>query len=94
MAEERQAPDPTRRLLRVFGVKVTDYEERMAGILERAGSTSSADELVDLAKEALELTSDLNERLRDITSHVLATQSRVLGELRAAVERAAEPERS
>lgn len=89
MAEERQAPDPTRKLLRVFGVKVTDYEERMAAILGQAGATTSADELADLAKEALTLTADLNERLRDMTNHVLATQSRLLGELRAALERTA-----
>ena len=33
--EEKRPMDLTRRLLRVFGVKVTEYEERTAALLER-----------------------------------------------------------
>ena len=83
--EEKRPMDPTRRLLRVFGVKVTDYEERTAALLERAVATTQPDDLLQLAAEAIDLTVDLNARLRDITNHVLDTQARVLTELHAAI---------
>jgi hypothetical protein len=84
--EERRPMDPTRRLLRVFGVKVTDYEERTAALLERAAAATQHDEMLQLAAEAIDLTVDLNARLRDVTNHVLDTQARVLTELRAAID--------
>ncbi len=89
MQEERRPLDPTRRMLKIFGVKVTDYEERVAGILERASATSPADanELLRLAMEAIELTANLNAHVRDMNNHVLDTQSRVLSELRATLAR-------
>lgn len=80
MDEPRREPDPTRKLLKIFGVKVTDYEERSRGLLERAAGASGEDRTALLA-EALELTADLNRWLREITSHVLETQTRVLSEL-------------
>ncbi|MCC6178401.1 MAG: hypothetical protein IT305_24105 [Chloroflexi bacterium] len=79
--EEKRPMDPTRRLLRVFGVTVTEYEERTTALLERASATTEPSDLLELATEALRLTADLNARLRDATDHVLATQSRVLTEL-------------
>jgi DNA replication initiation complex subunit (GINS family) len=84
--EEKRPMDPTRRLLRVFGVKVTDYEERTAALVERAAAATSRDEVLRLAAEAFDLTADLNARLRDVTAHVLDTQARVLTELRAAID--------
>ncbi len=80
MEEPRREPDPTRKLLKIFGVKVTDYEERSRGLLERAATASGEDRTALLA-EALELTADMNQWLREITSHVLATEMRVLAEL-------------
>ena len=89
MQEERRPLDPTRRMLKIFGVKVTDYEERVAGILERASATPLADagELLRLATEAIELTANLNAHVRDMNNHVLDIQSRALSELRAALAR-------
>lgn len=72
--------DPTRKLLKVFGVKVTDYEAKTDALLERAATAGEADQLTIL-KEALELTADLDHWLREITSHVLERQERVLGRL-------------
>ena len=83
--EEKRPIDPTRRLLRVFGVKVTDYEERTAALLERAAATER-DDMLQLMTEAMELTADVNARLRDVTNHVLDTQARVMTELRAAID--------
>jgi hypothetical protein len=83
--EEKRPLDPTRRLLRVFGVKVTDYEERTTALLEQARSVGAdqPQELLRLAAEIAELTADLNERLRDISTHVLETEAKVLRELRS-----------
>lgn len=86
MQEERRPLDPTRRLLRVFGVKLTDYEERTAALLEQAARADPAD-LPPLAAEVVELTAELNLRLRDLSTHVLDAESRVLTELKAALER-------
>jgi hypothetical protein len=91
MQEEKRPLDPTRRLLRVFGVKVTEYEERTTGILERASTTDQppAEELLQMALEIADQTAELNARLREMTTHVLDTESRVLGELKAVLEREA-----
>lgn len=87
MQEEKRPLDPTRRLLKVFGVKVTDYEDRTARILERAAASRDPAEQLHLALEAIELTADLNQRLREMNAHVLDTQARVLDELKAALQR-------
>ena len=90
MQEERRPLDPTRKMLKIFGVKVTDYEERATAILERASATPPADaaELLRLATEAIELTANLNAHLRDMYGHVLDTQARVLSDLKAVLARA------
>ena len=87
MEEQKRPLDPTRRLLRVFGVGVTNYEERSAALLEQAAEAESA-ELLRLAAEAMDLTVEMNARLREMNAHVLDTQTRVLAELKAALEQA------
>ena len=89
MQEERRRLDPTRRMLKIFGVKVTDYEERAAAILEQLSATppGDANELLRLATEAIELTANLNAHVRDMNGHVLDTQAKVLSELKAALSR-------
>ncbi len=86
MSEERQPLDPTRRLLRVFGVTVTNYEERTAQLLQRAAEPDvGIAELADIVARALELTVDLDQRLRDITMHVLEHQIEMLSRLQAII---------
>jgi hypothetical protein len=84
--DEKRPMDPTRRLLRVFGVTVTGYEERTAAMLARAAVATERDDMLQLVTEAMDLTADLNVHLRDVTSHVLETQARVMTELRAAID--------
>ena len=84
--EEKRSMDPTRRLLRVFGVTVTGYEERTAALLERAAAATERDEMLQLVTEAMELTAGMNGCLRDVTNHVLETQARFMTELRAAID--------
>ena len=88
MQEEPRQQDPTRKLLRVFGVTVTNYEERMGRLLERTSPDLPPAELLALTLEAIDLTSDLGDRLREMTAHVMEAQSTLLGELRAAVQKA------
>lgn len=87
MQDEGQPRDPTRRLLRVFGVKVTQYEERITALIEQASATPAeqTEQRLHLALEALALTEDLNGRLRDMYSHVFDTQDQKLAELCAAL---------
>ena len=84
--EEKRPMDPTRRLLRVFGVTVPDSEDRTAARWERAAAATERDDMLQLMTEAMELTADVNARLRDVTTHVLDTQARVMTELRAAID--------
>ncbi len=77
---------PTRRLLRVFGVTVTEYEERTAALLEWAAAATERDDVLQLMTEVTELTANLNARLRDVTNHDLDTQARVMTDLRAAID--------
>jgi DNA replication initiation complex subunit (GINS family) len=86
--DEPRQQDPTRRLLRVFGVTVTNYEERMGRLLERAAPDLPPAALLALTLEAIELTADLDDRLREMTAHVAQIQATRLGELRAAVQKA------
>lgn len=80
--EERRSADPTRKLLKVFGVKVTDYEAKTDELLGRY-ATATAEERVAIFREALELTADLGHWLREVQSHVLQRQEDVLKRLTA-----------
>lgn len=79
MDEERRPMDPTRKLLKVFGVKVTDYEAKTQVLLERAERDRA--ELGGALTEAVELTADLDHWLAEVTAHVLARQRDVLERL-------------
>lgn len=82
MEERERAPlDPTRKLLKVFGVKVTDYEAKTDALLERAAA-ARGDARIAILEEALELTADLDRWLREVSSHVLERQEHVLTRLR------------
>jgi hypothetical protein len=76
MEEERRPMDPTRKLLKVFGVKVTDYEAKTQALLDRAEGDPA--QLEGALAEAVELTADLDHWLAEITAHVLTRQKEVL----------------
>jgi hypothetical protein len=79
MEDERRPMDPTRKLLKVFGVKVTDYEAKTDALLRRAEADRTAVE--GALVEAMELTADLDHWLAEITTHVLSRQRDVLERL-------------
>ena len=78
---DRGPMDPTRKLLKVFGVKVTDYESRTDELLARWPSAEER-ERAAIRAEALELSADLAHWLREVSAHVLERQERVLSSLR------------
>lgn len=79
--EDRQPVDATRKLLKVFGVKVTDYEAKTDALLERHAAARTDQERAEVVREALELTADLGHWLRELQSHVLDRQEAVLSKL-------------
>ena len=78
---DRSPVDPTRKLLKVFGVKVTDYESKTDELLARWPAAHERDRAA-IQAEALELSADLAHWLREISAHVLERQERVLSSLR------------
>ncbi len=78
---DRGAMDPTRKLLKVFGVKVTDYEAKTDELIARWASANERDRLA-IQTEALELSADIAHWLREVSAHVLERQERVLSALR------------
>jgi hypothetical protein len=78
---DRGPMDPTRKLLKVFGVKVTDYESKTDELLARWAAAKDS-ERATIQAEALELSADLAHWLREVSSHVLERQERVLSALR------------
>jgi hypothetical protein len=88
MSEERQVVDPTRRMLKLFGFTMTDYEEKTARLVKSAKANPSPNDALRLASEAMALSIEMNKQLRDMTAHVLDAQSRVMGDIQMALERA------
>jgi hypothetical protein len=76
--------DDTRKLLKVFGVAVTDAEAEVEKLVARAGqlqTQSSKEEVAALLKDGSELCRELNARWLEITERVFAIQSRLQGQL-------------
>jgi len=72
--------DDTRKLLKVFGVAVTDAEaeaERLAGTAAQLSASAGKEEIARLLKDASELCRELNTRWREVTQRVFAIQSRL-----------------
>jgi hypothetical protein len=72
--------DDTRKLLKVFGVAVTDAEaeaERLAGAAAQLSAGSSKEAIAQLLKDGGDLCRELNTRWLDITQRVFAIQNRL-----------------
>jgi hypothetical protein len=82
--------DDTRKLLKVFGVAVTDAEveaERLAGAASQLSAGSSKEEVARILKDSSELCKELNTRWLEITQRVFAIQGRLQQQLAEAVVR-------
>jgi hypothetical protein len=72
--------DDTRKLLKVFGVAVTDAEaeaERLAATAAQLSAGASKEEVAKLLKDASDLCRELNTRWLEITERVFAIQNRL-----------------
>jgi hypothetical protein len=70
--------EDTRKLLKVFGVAVTDAEaeaERLAGTAAQLPASASKAEIAKLLKDGSDLCRELNTRWLEITERVFAIQS-------------------
>jgi phage host-nuclease inhibitor protein Gam len=76
--------DDTRKLLKVFGVAVTDAEaevERLAGVSAQLAASAAKEEVAKLLKDAGDLCRELNTRWLEISQRVFAIQNRLLQQL-------------
>ena len=76
--------DDTRRILKTFGVAVTDAEAETERLVARAGQLSpqsTREELAALLKDGSELCRELNTRWMEVTERVFAIQSRLQSQL-------------
>ena len=72
--------EDARKLLKAFGVAVTDAEaeaERLAGTAAQLPANGSKEEVARLLKDASELCRELNTRWLEITQRVFAIQNRL-----------------
>jgi hypothetical protein len=86
--------DDTRKLLKVFGVAVTDAEAEVDKLLPRAGqlsASSNKEEMAALLKDAADLCRELNARWLEITQRVFAIQDRLQTQLREAANKVLGP---
>ena len=71
--------DETRRLLKVFGVAVTDFEDEAERLTARAAQLGGkGEDACRLLSDAAELCRELNIRWLDTTNHVFSIQNRLL----------------
>ena len=76
--------DDTRKVLKMFGVAVTDAEAETERLVARAGQLSpqsTREELAALLKDGAELCRELNTRWLEVTERVFAIQSRLQAQL-------------
>ena len=76
--------DDTRKLLKVFGVAVTDAEaeaERLALTAAQLSASAGKEEVARLLQDASNLCQELNTRWLEITQRVFAIQSRLQQQL-------------
>ena len=83
-----EEPVPTRMLLKVFGVSVTDFEAESARILDRAAAAGSERELL---RDAAELVAEVQGRWLEVTRRLFEEQGRFLQRLAAAAGGSAKP---
>ena len=82
--------DDTRKVLKMFGVAVTDAEAETERLVARAGQLSpqsTREELAALLKDGAELCRELNTRWLEVTERVFAIQSRLQAQLAEAAAR-------
>jgi uncharacterized NAD(P)/FAD-binding protein YdhS len=79
-------PDETRRLLKVFGIAVTDFEAQSEELLNRIrGSKTAGPDVVAALRDLLQLVNRATERWQDVTDQLFVFQRRRLSEIAEAL---------
>ena len=76
--------DDTRKLLKIFGVAVTDAEAEVERLIVRSGqlsTDSTRGEVAAILKDGADLCRELNTRWLEITERVFEIQSRLQSQL-------------
>ena len=71
----------TRRLLKIFGVAVTDFEaeaEKLQAAAARLSPDSAKDQIAKLLRDTTQLCGELNSRWLETTQHIFAIQNQLL----------------
>jgi hypothetical protein len=88
--------DATRRLLKVFGIAVTEFEDRTAQALERLTGTGSPTPspggLLALAEQWLQANGEVMARWLEVTRWLVELQARAQVELMRAIAEGREPD--
>jgi hypothetical protein len=82
--------EDTRKLLKLFGVAVTDAEaeaERLAGTAAQLPAGAGKEEVARLLKDASDLCRELNTRWLETTQHIFAAQNQLLSRCAEAARR-------
>ena len=82
--------DQTRRLLKIFGVAVTDFEaeaEKLGAAAAQLSADSGKDQIAKLLKDVTELSRELNTTWLETTQHIFAIQNRLLARCAEAAAR-------
>jgi hypothetical protein len=78
------AEEDTRKLLRTFGVTVTNFEERSMQLMEQAKQLrqeGNSDGMLLLLKDFAGELLDLQSRWLEITNHILSQQRQMLTDI-------------
>ncbi|MEX2560098.1 MAG: hypothetical protein WD403_09290 [Pirellulales bacterium] len=80
----------TRRLLKIFGVAMTDFEaeaDKLEATADQLTADTGKEQIAKLLKDATELCGELNARWLETTQHVFAIQNRLLSRCSEAAAR-------
>ncbi|HKA91569.1 MAG TPA: hypothetical protein VKE22_28095 [Haliangiales bacterium] len=83
--------DETRKLLKLFGVTVTDFEaeaEKLAARAAQLTPASAKEDILSTFTDMSELTRELTQRWLEVTQHLFAAQARLLANVADACARA------
>ena len=73
--------DETRRLLKTFGVAVTDFEaeaEKLQAAAVQLSADSAQDQIAKLLRDTTQLCGELNSRWLETTQHIFAIHNQLL----------------
>lgn len=82
--------DETRKMLKVFGVSVTDLDreaEALLGRLQALGEGGKAGDLLPVFGNLSELLLEVNTRWLEVTRHIFDVEMRLLTQAAAAIKK-------